>query len=331
MNWSLFQERLTQAHRILISAHTKIDGDGLGSEFALYHALKYLGYDVTVLNPDPLPASFQFIGSDFTLARHVTPEFMATELSQYDTLIAVDVSSENQLRGVFPITQAPHLQTLVIDHHAVGEQPSPFMFTDATAPAAGTLVMELLQFLNVPLDYRAPEATLSIAEYLFFAIATDTGWFRFPSVKPETFQQAAELTRMGVVPARLYVFAYESYSPARIKLLGIVASNVQYLHDGRVAYSWIRYSDFQQLDAPYSETTDLVNSMLMTAGVQVVALFCEMADSVRMNFRSRSDFNVAELARSLGGGGHIKAAGATLPGTLEEVRPHVLDEIGKRA
>ena len=330
MDWTIFQERLGIAHRILISAHAKIDGDGLGSEFALYHALRYLGYDATILNPDPLPELFRFIGDDFAQARYFTQDFFDGELEEYDTLIGVDTSAPGQIPGVYAITQRPDIQTLVIDHHAVGGDLTPYLFTDATAPAAGALVMPLLKYLGVPLDYQAPGAELSIAEYLFFAIAADTGWFRFPSVRPDTFQQAAELMEHGVRPSRLYVYAFENYSPARIKLMGMVADNARYDCGGIVAYSKIHYADFERLCAPYSETTDLVNVMMMTAGVEIAILFCEQEAGVRINFRSRSDFNVAELAKVFGGGGHVKAAGAFLNDSLENVLHRVLDEVRKR-
>ena len=330
MNWQPFRDRLTLAKRILISAHTKIDGDGLGSEQALAHGLRFLGYDVTVMNPDPLPELFRFIGEDFTQTRYFTETFLEHELAGYDTLIVVDTSAPKQLPGIYEIAQRETLQKLVIDHHAVGGDLTPYAFVDSAAPAAGCLVMSLLQFLGVPLDYQPAGAELSIAEYLFFAIATDTGWFRFPSVQAETFRQAAELMALGVTPARLYVYAFENYSPARIKLTGLVADRAQYACCGAVAYSYLEWADFQRFHAPYGETTDLVNTMMMTAGVDVAILFCEQDNNtVRINFRSRSDFNVAELAKRFGGGGHVKAAGATLPGPLGNTIAVVVDTLAQ--
>ncbi|MDO4576143.1 MAG: DHH family phosphoesterase [Planctomycetia bacterium] len=315
---------LKESRRILISAHAKIDGDGLGSAFALYHALRFRGYTPKILFPDAIPSVFRFIGDDFYKVGVISSEFPEKDADGYDTLIIVDTSSRNQLQKVALLADSPQLKTVVIDHHAVAETLTEHTFADSTAPAAGCLVMELLEQWGVPLDYRADDATLSIAEYLFFAIATDTGWFRFPSVRQETFQQAARLMGAGVVPSKLYVYAYENYSPARLKLCGVVAEHVQYACHGRLAYSWVSQSDFSRLGAQYSETTDLVNTMMMTSGVEVCLLFCEYETGVRVNFRSRSDCNVAEIARSFQGGGHAKAAGATILDTLQNAMEMVL-------
>ncbi len=334
--WKKFRSLLQDSQNILITSHVKADGDALGSEFALAVALRTLGYHVTVVNPDAPADSFQFMGKDYNAVRFYDGQdnnpdgnprrFTLPELVEYDTLIIVDTSARTQLRNVADLIDTG-IKTLVIDHHSVADKLTPNDFSDSNQPAAGCLVMELIESLGVPLQTREEGATCSIADFLFFAIATDTGWFRFPSVLPETFQQASRLVVAGASSARFYQSAYENNSPARLKLLGILAQNSVLECDGRLAYSWLSLADFARFGASQNESTNLVNALMMTGSVEVAILFTETDGGIRINFRSRGDYDVAELAHQFGGGGHKNASGATVFGsaTLEEVVRQVVE------
>lgn len=341
VDWQNFQSQIQNSRKILISSHAKADGDALGSELALAAALRSLGFFVTVLNPDAPSSQFRFFGSGFEEIRtfdgmdseadpSVPRRMTWDEIQEYDTLIVADTSSRSQLRKIVELTSCPDLKVLVIDHHAVSDTLTPHNFSDSTQPAAGCLVMELIQFLGVPLSYREEGASCSIADCLFFAIATDTGWFRFPSVLPETMRQAAELMACGASTSRLYRYANENYSTARLKLLGVLAQNCVWECEGRLAYSWIETADFERFGAEMSDTSDLVNSMLTSKGVEVVVLFTEISDGFRLNFRSRGEFSVAETAHLFGGGGHKNAAGASIHEPLEKARELVISAIKEK-
>lgn len=337
VSWQNFKTLIRDSRRILVSSHAKGDGDALGSELALAVALRSLGFEATVVNPD-LPAEiFRFIGKDFNEIRFFdgvkprttdVPEdvrrLLPEEAYEYDTLIVVDTSARGQLRSISELVDSNRFRVIVIDHHAVGERLTEHDFSDSRQPAAGCLVMELIESLGVSLSLKEEGSTCSIADYLFFAIATDTGWFRFPSVLPETFSQAARLTAVGASTSRLYRQMNESYSPARLKLLGVLAQNSVLTLDGRLACSWLELHDFERFGATIGDTVDLVNSLLTTGSVEGAVLFTEIPGGFRLNLRSRGEFNVAQVARQLGGGGHKNAAGATVMGTLEEVKQKVL-------
>lgn len=334
-DWKKFKNLLRDSRRILISAHVKCDGDALGSELALAAGLRHLGYIVTVVNPDLPSDIFRFIGKDFSLIQmydgtegenHLSRE----DVKSYDTLIIVDTSARTQLKRITDLADSG-MKTLVIDHHSVSDTLTPHTFADASQPAAGCLVMELLESLGVPLGLCESGSSCSVADFLFFAIATDTGWFRFPAVKPETLMQAAKLMAAGASSARLYRSAYENYSPARLKLVGVVAQNACLECGGRLAYSWISRADFERFHASNGETTDIVNILQMTATVEVAVLFTEMGGGkIRLNFRSCGAFNVAEFARSCNGGGHKDAAGGSLELPLEEAVRTVTEALKNR-
>ncbi len=321
-DWNKLKTLLKNSSRILVTTHAKCDGDALGSELALAAALRHKGFFVSAVNPD-LPAdNFQFIGKDFSDIRmydgseakqneNCTKKLSPKEAATYDTLIIVDTSARAQLRKMADIADSG-MKTIVIDHHLIADTLTPHTFADASQPAAGSLVMELIEFLGVPLNLCESGSACSIADFLFLAIATDTGWFRFPATQPSTMMQAAKLMAEGASTSRLYQCAYENYSPARLKLLGQTADRSVLECGGRLAYSTLRQEDFVHLSATLNDTTNLVNCMMMTGSVEVAALFTETEKGkIRLNFRSRGSLNVAEIARLYGGGGHKNAAGGT--------------------
>ncbi len=335
-HWQDFRSLLQDSQNILISSHAKADGDAIGSELALAVALRKLGYRVTVVNPDAPAVLFQFMGKDYDAVRFYdgrkdNPDgnprrFTLPELAEYDALIVVDTSARVQLRSVAELIDTG-IKTIVIDHHAVSEKLTPYDFSDSSQPAAGCLIMELIEALGIPLQTREEGATCSIADFLFFAIATDTGWFRFPSVLPETFQQASRLVSAGASSSRFYQLTYENNPPERLKLLGVLAQNSVLECDGRLAYSWLKREDFARFDATPNNTPNLVNTLLMTEGVEVAILFTEADGKIWISFRSRGDYDVAEFAHRFGGGGHKNASGVTIlsSATLEEIVRQVVE------
>lgn len=324
-NWKRFKSLLADSSKILISAHRDPDGDALGSELALCFALEKLGYEVTIMNSDLPSAQFGFFGRDFARFRQFD-DAPAGFFDAFDTWIVVDTSSLSQL-GKMAALVGTGIRTLVIDHHAVGDRLTEYNFSDARQPAAACLVMELIRKLGIPFDFQPEDSDFSIANCLYFGIATDTGWFRFPSVLPRTLRQAAELIKCGASTADLYRWAYENYSPERLKFMGQVAQTATFAADGKVAYAWLKKNDFRRIGGTQADTKDLVNTLLTTAGVKAAVLFTETSEGIRLNFRSRADYNVAEIARLFGGGGHKNASGATVHKPLKEAIPEVIEKV----
>lgn len=340
IKWEPLADLIANSPRILISTHVRADGDALGSEVALAQGLRHLGHEVAVVNPDAVPSTLDFC-DPLKEIYSIGNNFSGSDFSYYDLILVVDTSAERQLPGVVDAIRASGVPCAVIDHHAVSDNLSEHSYTDASSPATGCLIMELLRFLGIPLNLRIPAAkntstgaaevpyeSLSVAEALFLAISTDTGWFRFPSVTQETYIQAGELVRNGVSPSKLYSLVYERHEVSRLKLLGLVASHADLLCQGRLAYSYVSAEDFRAIKSDYSQTTDLVNQLLGTRGVYAAVIFYEQADAVRISFRSRSSLDVAQIARKFGGGGHKQASGASLTHlTLKESMERVLSEM----
>jgi phosphoesterase RecJ-like protein len=191
-------------------------------------------------------------------------------------------------------------------------------FVDTSAEATGRLTYEILRALGAPVSPAA-------ANFLFAALATDTGWFRHPNTTPATFALAAELMKLGAAPMPLYEAIYEAAPVARLKLHGVALARLATRATGRIAFTEIYLKDYAETGAVPGDTEDLVNYPRSVEGVEVALLFIEQAEGdTKVSFRARAKVDVAKLAEAYGGGGHKLAAGARLPGPLPAAREKVI-------
>jgi phosphoesterase RecJ-like protein len=169
-----------------------------------------------------------------------------------------------------------------------------------------------------------------VCDALYCAIATDTGWFRFPSTTSGTLRTIAQLIELGSSPAQLYQQLYEQASPARVRLLSRVLGRISQECGGKLAHTFVKWEDYAETGAEPSETEDMVNYCLTIAGVEAAFIQIEQSNGmIKTSFRSRVHMNVASVAEQFGGGGHKQAAGAILPGPMAEARQKVLTAMRK--
>ena len=170
--------------------------------------------------------------------------------------------------------------------------------------------------------------TPEIAEPAFAALATDTGWFRFSSTTADTLRLAGRLVDAGAKPDLLYKQLYEHDSLARLKLIGRTLARARTELGGRLVHTWIERGDFQATGALACDTEDIVNMTLTVSGTEVAVILVEQSNGqFKLSLRSRSDVDCSKLAETFQGGGHMKAAGATLDGPLEAAQARVLEAV----
>lgn len=309
IDWTEFCNTIKGAKNITLVSHVRPDGDTLGSSVAMKRALEALGKNVFIVNGSGVPYTLAFLDPDQKIRKtsEMTEEERAFAANSNVTM-SIDVSAWAQLgpdsSELFK-TSAGGVK-VVIDHHAVGDKIGDVRCVDEHADSAGSLVFEAIQALGV-------EFTKEIASPLFVAIATDTGWFRFQSTSSGTLRRAAALIDAGVQVDELYRLTNEQDSFGRYKLLGAVASNCERFLDGKGVFMRLSHQDFIDAGATAPDSEDLVNTPLSVAGTEVAVIAIEQADgSVKASFRSRCDLDCALLAREFGGGGHSRAAGASV-------------------
>jgi phosphoesterase RecJ-like protein len=196
------------------------------------------------------------------------------------------------------------------------------LFHDPQAEAAGRLVADLAEYLGVPLS-------ASMAQALYVAIATDTGWFRFPSTRSSTHQVVARLLEAGACPSEIYRQLYERDSWSRAQLRSRVLARLTLDLEGRLAHTYLVNRDFEETGADRSDTEDFVNMALTLDGTRAAVMLTEqVGGSVKLSLRSRGDaVDCNRTAALFGGGGHHAAAGATISGGVAEVRIRVIEAL----
>lgn len=320
IDWQPLADILQAHERFVLSSHVRPDADAIGSEMGMKGLLELLGKHVTIVNPSATSNHLQFLDPEGVIQK-LGADIKPKLAREADVHVVLDTSAWQQLGDVRGVLEKTAARKVVIDHHVSSDDLGAVEFKDTQASATGVLIAELAQFLEL-----TPPA--DVAEAIFCAIATDTGWFRFSNTDSRTLQAAAWLIDRGARPDVLYQQLYERSSLSRLKLHGRVLDRVVVECDGRLAHTYVLQDDFKETGAHPSDTEDLVNECLTVEGTQCAAIVVEQqSKQAKVSFRSRTDLDVAEIAEQFGGGGHKKASGAMLPGPLFAARNTVLEAL----
>jgi bifunctional oligoribonuclease and PAP phosphatase NrnA len=322
IDWSRFKEIVQKHQKFVLTSHMRPDCDALGSELGMAGLLVSLGKQVQIINGDGLPPHLEFIDPQRqlkTLGKTAT----AAEVQAAEVFMVLDTSAWVQLGPMADQLKAFKGQKVVLDHHVSEDDLGAESFKNPQAEATGRLVIEAADAIGAKLK---PE----IAQALFAAIATDTGWFRFASVTGDTYRFIGRLVDAGARPPELYAALYEQDSLARLLLRGRILSGAKTELDGRLAYAQATQADFAASGALMGDTEDVVNMLLRVTGTQVALMFVEVSSELtKCSFRSRSSVDVRAISEQFGGGGHNMASGASVTGTLDSVRERILDATRK--
>jgi phosphoesterase RecJ-like protein len=313
---------INKSNKVLVVPHTRPDGDACGSAAGMYALLKELGKEAEILLISDLPQWYRFLfekeplffGDGFTLEK----------LQRYDLIVLVDVNAESQLPGFAELLKKKTRPVLVLDHHASADGLGDVEIVDTTAAAAGLIVYDLINAAGWPLDKK-------IAEPLFVAVSTDTGWFRFSNIDSRVHRCCAELLDKGVKPADIYHTLYQNFSLPRFKLMTAMLDTLQLHFDGKLATQHILQKDFDKTGAASSDTENLIDECQRISSVEVAALFVETKDNrIRCSLRSKGGVDVRKIAQKFGGGGHKQAAGTYLSKPMETSQKQILDSVAEQ-
>lgn len=290
----------------VLTTHINPDGDGLGTECALAYFLKQLGKDALILNHSATPSNYEFLNQIFPI-QQFNPFQHTSLVEKADVVIIIDTNSPERLGNLKTAVLQNTGVKVCIDHHLDPEEFADLYILDEPSSATGEIVYRLLNYLNdrQPIDKK-------IASSLYTAIVTDTGSFRYPKTDPEVHKIVAHLIQAGADPVAIHEAVYEQSSIERLRLLGKALSNIQLAHDGKVAYIVLTKELFADTGTEEVDTDFFVPYTLSIAGVQVGLMFSELDDCIKINFRSKGDIWINELAKHFGGNGHKNAAGARI-------------------
>ncbi|MCA8970622.1 MAG: DHH family phosphoesterase [Planctomycetes bacterium] len=310
--------------RFLISGHVNPDGDCIGTQCALYQLLHELGKEVHILNADAPEAIFDFLQEHTTFGVHEP----GNALPPHDVHFLTDCSTLSRLGSVgTEAAKSRGVPRVVVDHHEGSDAgDGDYLLWDVTAPSAGCLVHALYEAMNLPLSRAA-------AEGIFVSIVSDTGWFRYSNTDRRALSITESLIAAGLEPHRIYDAMYRRNPQSSVFLLADGLSRATFEADGAIAELALDAAYCTSARKSQFNTDGLLDPLRSVDGVLVVALLKELVDGkVKISLRANRDFEVDAIARSFGGGGHKKAAGATLDGPLQKaqlsLRNAILEAIG---
>ena len=301
---------LLAAQKIVLCCHVSPDGDTLGSALGLARLLEQKGKEVTVFVDDDINKSLSFIPGIDKVQR---PE--AGVIVEADLFVAVDASSFDRVGICNEVVKAPVL--LNIDHHISNTEFADYLYLDAEAAAAGEIMCDLFEAMGWEYDE-------AIAVDFYTAITTDCGSFRYSNTTSKTMQRAAKLLDYGVKPNEISDML-DIRSRKTTELLAKVLPSLTFDYEGKVAHITITNDLYDK----ETQTDSFVSYPRYTEGVEVAVMFKAVEPEVtRVSMRS-SNVDVASVALSFGGGGHLRAAGCTIYAPVKEAKAQLLAAIGK--
>lgn len=294
----------------VLCPHVSPDGDALGSTLALKMALEKAGKKVTVMVDDDVPKAFGFLPQIDCFVKPADGEVVETDL-----LVVLDASSLDRIGKVAQAVKAKAVAN--IDHHISNTQFADYLYLNTEAAATAEILCNLVEKLGITPDKN-------LATCLYTGIYTDCGSFRYANTTPGTMRAAAKLLEYGARPNEISD-ALGTNTRANIEMLGKVLQTLAFYNDGKISTLEIN-SDLYDKDV---NTDNFISFARYIEGVDVAVLFKAVEPAVtRVSMRSQ-DTDVAAIALSFGGGGHVRAAGCTVELPLEQAKAKVLEAIGK--
>jgi len=307
---------INQKAPAVVISHVNPDGDAIGSSLALAIFLQKLEVPVTVIIPNEVPDFLKWLpGYNLVITQKDDQEKCRSKIAGAKTIFLLDFNDSSRIGDLYDEVHNSRAFRILIDHHQRPELEADIMISEAWRGSAGEMVYLLMQDLDL-LKYMDKD----IATCLYVAIMTDTGNFRYGSSYAEIFNIVGFLVGQGIDKDHIYTSVYDSYSEARMKLMGYCMSEkMVVLPELHAAYISITREELKRFNHQVGDTEGFVNIPFSVKGVKVTALFIEKRNHVKISFRSKGKFSVDKLASEhFDGGGHVNAAGGESKLSLEE-------------
>lgn len=317
-------QKIIAAKTIVLSTHRQCDGDGLGAEVALYHALKKSGKKVRLLNVDSTPKKYFFL---LGVEKIEFFESSHTPLEPTDLSIVFDTNDPRLLGDLFKVLKKNCKDVVFVDHHPAllrGPPPTKGSYIDINAASTGEITFQLIKEMGIALDEK-------IARALYMSIAFDTNLFRFIRNSPKSHLIAAELMDYNVNVEDIHRHIFGNQTIKKMAFLAKALGDIEYYCDEKVAFLKVKDEDLISHGIDMDETRDIIDMIMNISSVEAAILFREDGENdFKISLRSKGKFEVLDIAESLGGGGHIFSAGAFLQGSYEKLKEQTLKLVTKQ-
>ena len=300
----------------IVLSHLRPDGDAIGSQIDLGHALEQMGKTVHYINEDGTPDNLTFLpGSD----KIQTPP---AEPLDVQVAIALDCATKPRLGDNALNAASKATLWINIDHHVSNPGYGDLNHIDSISPATGQILYHLITEQGLPFSELSRDS-------IYVAVSTDTGSFQYSNTTAATYEMAADLVRRGLDVGTINSQTYDNNPYRKIELLRSLLNTLELVDDGKVAHWELLNSVKEEYKLKPEDSEDLIDLIRGIEGVIVAAFFEELPDGkIRVSLRAKdSTVNCSELAQQFRGGGHARAAGIRMTGPLDDAKDKVLSAI----
>jgi phosphoesterase RecJ-like protein len=311
--------RLCDARRILVVSHENPDADTLGAALAVCRITEALGATATPVCTDPIPPLYAYLPGIERFRTDPDPN------GNYDLLVLCDCGSLDRVGAVRELNRAMFeaLPRVVIDHHASN---AATMATDWVDPESAA-TCEMTALLAVRLGISLDEGGGALATDLMSGIVMDTATFAHPNTTPRTLAVAAALVEAGAQLSDISRRLYRTKPDVQLRLFGRVLDRLDTAAGGRIVWSTLTDADIEATGSLPAHSEGIIDLLAQAEDAEVAILFKEAGNGTRVSVRTRPNgVDATVLTGTFGGGGHARAAGATVERPLDEARTAVLAE-----
>ena len=294
---------LKKLNNAAIFTHIMPDGDAFGSALSLKEVLVNMGKKADIYISDNVPKRLLFMSEDY-LTSFVD--------KGYDTLISLDAGDLKRLSEYGEIFKN-HQNTISIDHHKTNSLFAKINYVLPEASSTGEVLYDIFKKMGAEISKKT-------AEYLYCAIASDTGCFKFSSTGEKGHLIAADLIKKGIDFAELNRLLFDTEEVVSYKLKGYAMNKAELHLGGKVSTVSITKEDLKKLGADFEHTEGLSDVARIIEGVEVGIVLKEKDDLVKVSIRTNRYVDATVLASIFGGGGHIRASGCVSNLSIEETK-----------
>jgi len=312
-------EQIHKSSSLLIASHAEPDGDAVGSLMALGLALHKLKKKTTLFNASHIPAVYSFLPKVEQIVQHIAKP------NAYQTAIILDCGDLSRVgEAGQAVLRIPFI--INIDHHISNTRFGNLQLIDTRACSTAEIVYRLIKALDIPIDKP-------IATALYTGILTDTGSFRFSNTNREAFAISKEMADSGVEPHNVAQHVFGTYSLGRIKLLNLALDSIEISENGKLSMMTVTKSMLTETGTQAEDVDGMINYARRIQNVKVAALIHELQNGTEpsrhisryhVSLRSDGSVDVATIASSFGGGGHVSAAGFQVESTLANLKSEII-------
>lgn len=305
---------INKSQNIVVMAHEAPDGDAIGSSLAMCLALKNMGKNPVFLMKD-FPETFNYLPGR---------ELMTNEpnIKNFDMAIVLDCPNIKRVNSEFIEYFENAKVTVQIDHHNKNDMFADYNIVNHVSPATAQIIVSSFGYLGI-------EITKEVGICLLTGIITDTNGFRNSNVTVESFEFASWCLEKGINLSKIYKQSMMTMSRTKFEAQKLAMDRLEFLADGKIAFTYLNREDDERLGLKAGERDGIVEIGKAVEGVEVSIFLYEKEKGYKVSLRANEYVNVSEVCSVFGGGGHIKAAGATLNMSFDEAKKAIVSEVIK--